>query len=213
MPSGIRATIEFDTPVCQIASIASATDSIVSSVSTSVASLPDSPSVTEFVVDTEDATSVDLDPVFSYGTKHVFRIVHDGSVGCPCECLGEFGCPIDRYFTQNGTLTLVFYAADYDQLQTAIGELRERFPNLDIKRLVRSPTGDSPKDNIFVDRAKLTARQLEVIQMAYKMGYFERPRRANATEVAAELDISQSTFSEHLAAAQTKLLGDILEEG
>ncbi|KAB1197270.1 MULTISPECIES: helix-turn-helix domain-containing protein [Haloferax] len=214
MPSGIRATVEFDSPVCQIASIAQATDSIVSSVSTSVATPPESVSVTEFVVDAEDPSEdVDVEPIFSYGTKHVYRISHDGSVDCPCECLGEFGCPIDRYFTNRGNVTLVFHAAGYEQLQDVIGELRNRFPSVDIKRLVRSPTGESSEDNIFVDRARLTARQLEVVQTAYKMGYFERPRRANATEVAAELDISQSTFSEHLAAAQTKLLGDILEEG
>lgn len=214
MPSGIRATVEFDSPVCRIASIAQSTGSIVSSVSTSVASPPDSGSITEFAVEAEDPSAhTDLEPIISYGNTHVFRIAHDGNVGCPCECLGEFGCPIDRYFTQRGTLTLVFHAADYEQLQDVIGALRERFPDVDIKRLVRAPSDDSSTDNIFVDRAKLTSRQLEVLQTAYKMGYFERPRRANATEVAAELDISQSTFSEHLAAAQTKLLGDILEEG
>ncbi|KAB1192454.1 DNA-binding protein [Haloferax sp. MBLA0076] len=215
MSAGIRATVEFDSPsVCQIASIAYSTESVVNSVSTSVAPTPESVSVTEFVVDTEDTPEdIALEPIFSYGNKHLFRISHDGGVNCPCECLGEFGCPIDRYFTQRGTLTLVFHAADYEQLQGVIGELRERFPEVDIKRLVRSPTGDAPEDNVFVDRGKLTTRQLEVLQTAYEMGYFERPRRANATEVAAALDISQSTFSEHLAAAQTKLLGDVLEEG
>lgn len=42
------------------------------------------------------------------------------------------------------------------------------------------------------------------------MGYFERPRRANATEVADVLDINPSTFSEHLAAAESKLIEDVL---
>jgi len=43
------------------------------------------------------------------------------------------------------------------------------------------------------------------------MGYFERPKRANATEIAADLGIAQSTFTEHLMAAQRKLLRDVLE--
>ncbi|ELZ94786.1 bacterio-opsin activator-like protein [Haloferax mucosum ATCC BAA-1512] len=213
MPAGIRATVEFDTPsVCQIASIAHAADSAVNTVSRSVVADSDTASVSEFVVETEDPPDdTSLDPIFSYGSKHLYRFSHDDPTGCPCECLGEFGCPVDRYFAYQGTLTLVFHAADYEQLQDVIGELRERFPGTDIKRLVRSPTSDAPGDSIFVDRSKLTTRQLEVIQTAYEMGYFERPRGANATEVAAALDINQSTFSEHLAAALTKLLGDILE--
>jgi predicted DNA binding protein len=43
------------------------------------------------------------------------------------------------------------------------------------------------------------------------MGYFERPKEANATEVAEALGIAQSTFTEHLMAAQRKLLDDVLE--
>jgi predicted DNA binding protein len=41
------------------------------------------------------------------------------------------------------------------------------------------------------------------------MGYFERPECANATEVAAELDINRATFAEHLSAAHRKLLKDV----
>ncbi|UVE51627.1 helix-turn-helix domain-containing protein [Haloferax larsenii] len=215
MPAGIRATVEFNSPsICPITAVAYATDSTVHSVSTSVAPTPDTVSISEFVVDSEDVPDdIPVESVFSYGDTHVYRIEHDGSANCPCECLGEFGCPIDRYFTARGSLTLVFHASDYDQLQAVIGELRDRYPDVDIKRLVRSPTGEAAEDNVFVNRGKLTDRQLEVLQTAYEMGYFERPRRANATEVAETLDINQSTFAEHLVAAQSKLLEDILEEG
>jgi predicted DNA binding protein len=44
------------------------------------------------------------------------------------------------------------------------------------------------------------------------MGYFERPRDANASAVADALDISPSTFAEHLATAQRKLLEETLAE-
>ncbi len=63
-----------------------------------------------------------------------------------------------------------------------------------------------------MDRGRLTARQREVLETAFEMGYFERPRRANATEVAAELGIGPSTFREHVSAAETKLLEDVLGE-
>ncbi|MDR5673432.1 Transcriptional regulator, contains HTH domain [Halalkaliarchaeum sp. AArc-CO] len=171
-------------------------------------------SVTEFVVDTASPPEdLPAELVFSYGDKHLYRLVHDGTVGCPCECLGEFGCPPHRYVARRGTLEIVFHAADYEQLQAVIGELRERFPGTDIRRLVRSPSGDEKSDTVFVDRGKLTDRQLEVLRIAYEKGYFDRPRSTNATELAAELGINQSTFSEHLVAAQTKLLADVFEDG
>ena len=241
MSSGIRATVVFAAhDVCPIVRISLVTDSVIDNVSTSVASSttvdadsatdscsnptarsgdsddanPVVGSVTEFVVDAAaPPEDVPADLVFSYGDKHIYRLVHDGTIGCPCECLGEFGCPPHRYVARHGTLELVFHAAGYDQLQAVIGELRERFPGTDIRRLVRSPSGDEKSDTVFVDRGKLTDRQLEVLRIAYEKGYFDRPRSTNATELAAELGINQSTFSEHLVAAQTKLLADVFEDG
>jgi hypothetical protein len=131
-------------------------------------------------------------------------------VTCPCECLGALGCPIARFVADRGTLILVFHAVDYEELQAVVAELRDSFPDVDIKRFVRSPAAEQTADSVFVDRTKLTARQLEVLETAHEMGYFDRPRGANATEVAAELGIEPSTFSEHLGAAQRKILDDVL---
>ncbi|MEF8779800.1 MAG: helix-turn-helix domain-containing protein [Haloferacaceae archaeon] len=215
MQSGIRATVAFSSPdICPIAAVSAATDTVIDAVSTSVAVCPESGGVTEFVVDASSPPDdVPAELAFSYGDKQVFRFDHDGSAGCPCECLGEFGCPPHRYVAGRGTLELVFHAADYAELQAVVAELRERYPDADVKRLVRSPTGETESDAVFVDRGKLTDRQREVLRTAYEMGYFERPRRANATDVADALDITQSTFSEHMVAAQTKVLGDLFEGG
>jgi predicted DNA binding protein len=59
---------------------------------------------------------------------------------------------------------------------------------------------------------ELTDRQIEVLVTAYRAGYFQRPRGATGAEVADDLAISSSTFSQHLRAAQRKLLGALLEE-
>jgi predicted DNA binding protein len=56
----------------------------------------------------------------------------------------------------------------------------------------------------------LTDRQREVLTVAYGMGSFEHPHEANAEAVAAALDVTPSTFAEHLAAAQSKLVDSIL---
>ncbi|QLH77368.1 helix-turn-helix domain-containing protein [Halosimplex rubrum] len=59
---------------------------------------------------------------------------------------------------------------------------------------------------------ELTDGQLEVLVTAYRTGYFERPRETTGAEVAADLDISPSTFSQHLRAAQRKLLTALFAE-
>ncbi|MDG5774874.1 helix-turn-helix domain-containing protein [Haloarculaceae archaeon H-GB2-1] len=187
---------------------------MIDTVTHSVCSSPDCRSVSEFLVESDRQPSDEIfEEVIDYGDKTLYRFSHEGGDECPCECLGQFGCPVDRYFADRGELTLVFHATDFESLQTIAGELRERYPEMNIKRFVRDPADSSSVDNVFVDRGKLTEKQRQSLRTAYAMGYFERPRESNATEIAAALDISQSTFAEHLAAAQLKLFEDVLEDG
>lgn len=216
MSSGIRATVAFGGPAdCPVARFSSATSTTVDSVSTSVAA--EEPPVTEFLVDADAAPPTETnseqclepEPVFSYGTAELYRVTHGED--CPCACLGEFGCPIHRYTAENGELTVVFHAEGFDQLQELMATLRERYPDVDVQRLLQPPLSGSPDDRVFINRGKLTDRQLEVLRKAYEEGYFEQPKRANATELAEQLGISQSTVTEHLVTAQKKLLEDILD--
>ena len=211
MASGIRATVAFPASACPIAACVQAAGTTVTNVVTSVAD--GAACVTEFATAQPlDADDSDVVSVFSRGSTHWYRCRH-GHDECPCARLGHFECAVARYTVREGTLTLVFYASGYEQLQAVVGDLRERFPEIDIKRLVRSPTDAEETDSVYVDRGRLTDRQLETLERAYEMGYFERPRRANATEIAAALEIDRSTFSQHLAAAETKLIEDVLERG
>lgn len=211
MPAGIRATVEFTTTdICPVVELSAAVATTIDSVNSNICPPDCAESVVEFSLNADRDFDADITPIFSYGSTDRYRLPLDDDSNCPCSILGQFGCPVVRYTAQDGTLTLVFHAADYDQLQVIIADLRDRYPNVDIKRFVRSPTGEQSKDSIFVDRSKLTSRQLEVLETAYEMGYFERPRRTNATEIAAELNINPSTFREHIAAAETKIFADLL---
>jgi predicted DNA binding protein len=91
-----------------------------------------------------------------------------------------------------------------------VSELDRRWADVSVRRLLRSDDGSSGSDLVLVDRSELTDRQREVLETAHEMGYFEHPKRANGTEVAAALDLHPSTVAEHLAAAQGKLLDSIL---
>jgi len=56
----------------------------------------------------------------------------------------------------------------------------------------------------------LTARQREVIETAWEMGYYEVPKEVSADEIAAELDLDPSTVNEHLQRAERNVLKQIL---
>lgn len=213
MASGIRTTVEFHAPdLCPIVELSAAAGTTIDSVATNVCPDGCTAATTEFTVeDDHDGAPDDVTRVFSHGSTRRYRYVHDGGTTCPCERLGEAGCPVARYVARDGILTLVFYAPDYETLRDIVAALRERFPSADVKRLVRLASGDREADPVLVDRGKLTPRQRETLETAYEMGYFERPRTANATEVAAALDISPSTFGEHLGAAEEKILADFFE--
>jgi DNA-binding CsgD family transcriptional regulator len=209
MSTGIRATVTFESPAsCPVARFSTTADAEIDSVATSVSS--DGAPVTEFLVDGDRSIS-GAEPMFSYGSADVYRVEHAGD--CPCTCLGEFGCPVHRFLADGGELTVVFHAERFEQLQEVMATLRDRFPSADVQQLLQPPLSGSPDDRRFVNRGKLTDRQLEVLRTAYREGYFERPRRANATELAEELGISQSTFTEHLVAAQGKLFEDVFDDG
>lgn len=214
MASGIRATVKVEAAEsCPLARLSEVTDEAIDQVSTSAVLPGVSGNTTEFLADVDEAPDVEVrGPVFSYGTTNLYRTAHEGDEPCPCECLGHYGCPIHRYVAEDGNLTLVFHAETIEQLQDVMAEFRDRYPNVDVQQLLQPPLEGTPEERVFVNRGRLTDRQLEVLQAAYDGGYFERPKRANATEIAEDLGISQSTFSEHLTAAQRKLFGDVLDD-
>ncbi|QFU82753.1 helix-turn-helix domain-containing protein [Natronorubrum aibiense] len=217
MASGIRAEIKIDDPTnCVVTAASAAAQGQVQSVSKSTN--PNAPTRVseEFMLEAETYpesfdTDVELSPVFSYGSSSVYRFTRDLGRGCPCECIEGHDSPVIDVRTRGSSLFLTFHASDMASLQAIIGDLQDRYSNLDVQRLLQSQQDHSEQHLVFVDRSELTARQLEVLETAHRMGYFEHPKRANAGEVADALDISGSTFTEHLAAAQTKLLDSILE--
>ncbi|MFB6097410.1 MAG: helix-turn-helix domain-containing protein [Haloferacaceae archaeon] len=217
MSGGIRAEVSVDAPDgCPIAAVSGETGSTSYSVSKSVAPGDDAVMTEEFVLDADVEPTVDdaveePEVVFSYGDQQVLRFSRERGTGCPCERIEQFDCPVVDVHTRDGTLYLAFHAPDMERLSDALSSMRERYPQVRVQQLLRSKVDHEDEDIAFVDRSVLTERQREVLETAHEMGYFEHPKDANAGEVAAALDISPSTFSEHLSAAQRKLLESLVE--
>jgi DNA-binding CsgD family transcriptional regulator len=58
----------------------------------------------------------------------------------------------------------------------------------------------------------LTARQREVLETAYELGFYEVPREASTEAVARELDLDPATVAEHLQRAERNLLSQQLAD-
>lgn len=56
----------------------------------------------------------------------------------------------------------------------------------------------------------LTDRQLEVLQTAFDMGYYEVPRKVSTAEIATELELDPSTVGEHLQRAERAVFSRLL---
>lgn len=71
-------------------------------------------------------------------------------------------------------------------------------------------TGNQFREDLLAD---LTDRQLQALRTAYASGHFDWPRQQTTAEVANELGIATSTFSQHLRIAERKLLDAVFEDG
>ena len=214
METGIRAEISVDADgTCPVVEGAVAAESPSHSITKSTTASEPDRVVEEFMIDSDGTptASLELSAVFDYGSKAMYRFDRERGRGCPCETVEEFDCPIVDLHTREGRLHLVFHAEDMENLRDVIVTLEERYPEVDVRRLLRSEHESRESNPVFVDRGRLTDRQREVLETAHRRGYFEYPKAANAGEVADELDITTATFSEHLSAAQSKLLDAILD--
>jgi hypothetical protein len=82
---------------------------------------------------------------------------------------------------------------------------------LTAKRRVRP--GETDESTLASLPSTLTERQQEVLRAAYLAGFFDRPRETTGDEIAGMLDISSSTFHQHLRVALAKTLAGVFGDG
>jgi predicted DNA binding protein len=205
--NGVRAEIEVEEPTeCPVATATAADGTTAESVTWSGGE----DRVTEqFVVDGEGDVP-GADPVFEYGSERVYQVDRETD-NCVCERVEALGCPVGDVRVEDGSLRLTLHLQTVEELREAIAELREGYDGVSVRSLARTGGDRDREDLVPIDRSRLTDRQYEVLATATEMGYFEYPRKANASEVADALDIGPSTLIEHLTAAQSKLMDDLLD--
>ncbi|MFB6206507.1 MAG: helix-turn-helix domain-containing protein [Haloglomus sp.] len=164
-------------------------------------------------VDDDAAALADAEPVLDVGDERVYQFERDTDGTCACEVIEGLGSPVADVWVESGTLVLTLHLPSVERLREIVAELDAVAEDVTVQYLVHAAAdGEGGSDRTIFDRGQLTDRQREVLRTAYEMGYFEYPREANATAVADELDIGLSALAEHLAAAQGKLLSEVLAE-
>lgn len=211
MGSGIRAEVSLPT------SAPSPFDGVVDgstpiySVARSAADGDTDEVVLELIADADLSVSEGVEVVFDYGGKAAYRFSVPYRDDSPFSVLDRHGVPVSETTIRDGRLIITFHATDLPTLRSVLDAFRESCPDMQVLQLLQSSATPEESDLVTVDRSELTERQREVLTAAYEAGYFEHPKGANAGEVADSLGIDRSTFSEHMAAAQRKLLSSVLK--
>lgn len=113
-----------------------------------------------------------------------------------------------RVFLEDRSVTVVASMRDWTHLKVVAEELEDQYSIFEL-------LGTTQVDGIgyplgsehfqFQVHGHLSTEQMQVFEVAYRMGFFEVPQEANAREIAERLAISQSAMSEKLRRAQQNL--------
>lgn len=204
--TGIRAELVFDRPQgCPVAAASAESGGTATDVTWTAAT--DGTVREQFTVDTGSVETADR--LFDYGGSQVYEFEESADRDCLCERIEATIGPIAETYAEDGDLHVTVHTDDVEQLRAFIADLPAT-ASVSVDSLVRGRE-DGEEPLVLADLGALTSRQREVLETARAMGYFDYPRTSNAGEVADELGIGTSTFTEHLNAAQSKLLAELFD--
>jgi DNA-binding NarL/FixJ family response regulator len=130
----------------------------------------------------------------------------------PLGALVDHGANVHRVVADGGRARYELDVASAAGVRTMVDTLQDRFDDVRVlskrERSRSVEAVDALPEAPFED---LTDRQREVLEAAYRAGYFNWPRDSNAEEVAESLDISSATLHSHLRKAEQSLLTELFE--
>lgn len=91
-----------------------------------------------------------------------------------------------------------------------VKQLLDTFERINLRYRVVSLTAAnfSPSSPV----ACLTVKQQEALVLAFRLGYFDTPRKVSVDELADRLGLASSTLAVHLRRAERRLLAEVLKE-
>lgn len=169
----------------------------------------DAQAVSTFVADTPHFDAARS--LCSYDDRCLFRLHTDAS--SVVTSLARYGAAVTSFAVTDGVGRLVADVSRSNDVRTVVEAVQASHPSIDLvaqRQRERETEFETEFRSSFED--SLTDRQLEAAQTAYFAGFFEWPRETSGEEVASLMDISQSTFTQHLRTAELKLFRALFEE-
>jgi len=145
------------------------------------------------------------------GDCGLYRLRTDGA--SMLSTLGTYGAAVTGLTVDGGSGRLVAAVSSSNGVRPVVGAVQSAHPELDlVAQRERERDADSETEVRSAFEDALTARQLEAAETAHFAGFFEWPRAASGEDVASMMDISQSTFTQHLRAAERKLFQTLFDD-
>ena len=160
-----------------------------------------------FILDSGTRTDDCLDRLAGASSvKHHERIDDERVLVTKTSC-----CAYSAVVKNHGTLRRSNRVSNHHRVYNVLATSRENLRSIlrDFQNIGTVTLGRL--EEVGGSEAKLTARQLEVVQHALDNGYYEWPREDTSAELANEMGISRPTFLEHLRKAESKLLSHAVE--
>jgi PAS domain S-box-containing protein len=125
----------------------------------------------------------------------------------------DHGANIRQVAAADGIVQYELDIASHDSVRSLVEHLESEFPEVCVRsKSERESALESARGLSEEQLSELTDRQREVLEVAYRAGYFEWPRDSNAEEVAETLDISSATLHAHLRKAEGRVLSELFKE-
>ena len=124
-----------------------------------------------------------------------------------------YGANIAEAVANEGEATLTIELPPSADVRSVVDLIEERYPEAEPtarRERTRSERSVEEFQNLFQER--LTDRQREVIETAYRAGYYEWPHEKPSEEIAEMLGITQPTFAEHFWTGQRRIVDFLLDD-
>lgn len=157
----------------------------------------------------EDDAIAEHEVIESLNDKRLYRIRISGSTNIGLYRLNVEieSSRLDVRVTHEGVEARMRFA-DQQALQEYFARCRAQGVEVSLQRLYHDRTGEEA-----TEKYGLSPKQLRTLEVAYREGFFEIPRRASLSDLARELDISEQAVSERIRRATTKLIGNTIAPG
>jgi predicted DNA binding protein len=97
--------------------------------------------------------------------------------------------------------------------RAVIEQLTDRYPSTNLVARRERERHEQTKQELVADiEERLTERQQLALQKAFLGGFFDWPRSISGEDLAESMDISPSTYHQHLRAAERKVLAAVFEK-